>query len=178
MVMKNIEVEVRNFFMEKKYKELIEFFNQEGKFVNEDHHETYYFDCKEDLRIYRTNSSSIVLLKKGNVHDYFREEIEVKFKREDFEELEKLFSNLGFNVAVKWFRKRLEFKWQDINVCLDYTKCYGYIIELEKMSEENEKDDILKDLKEKLNLLNIKETSKEEFDKRYSYYKENWEKLV
>ncbi|MBI2671885.1 CYTH domain-containing protein [Candidatus Woesearchaeota archaeon] len=176
--MKNIEVEVRSLISEERYKELIEFFKKECEIIKEDKHETYYFDCEEDLRIYRTNSNSIVLLKKGKVHDYFREEIEIKFKREDFEELEKLFSNLGFNVAVKWFRKRLEFKWQDINVCLDYTKGYGYIIELEKMSDENEKETILNELKDKLKTLNIKITSKEEFNKKYEYYIKNWKKLV
>jgi len=175
--MKNIEVEVRSFISEEKYKELIEFFKKEGKFVKEDYQETYYLDCKEDLRIYRTNSNSIVLLKKGKVHDYFREEIEIKFKREDFEELEKLFSNLGFNVSAKWFRKRFEFKWHEINVCLDYTKGYGYIIEMEKMSDENEKEETLKELKEKMKILSISITPKEEFDKKFLHYKENWRNL-
>ena len=174
----NIEVEIRSFISKEQYNELLEFFKKEAEFINEDFQETYYFNTKEDLRIQRNNFFSKIWLKKGNVHDEQREEIEVKFKREDFEKLEKLFLDLGINIEIKWFRKRHAFKWQDIDVAVDYTKGYGYIIELEKMSDEENKDQTLELLKQKLKLLDIPLTPREEFDKKYSYYKENWRNLV
>jgi len=174
----NIEVEIRSFISKEQYNELLEFFKKEAEFINEDFQETYYFNTKEDLRIQRNNFFSKIWLKKGNVHDEQREEIEVKFKREDFEKLEKLFLDLGINIEIKWFRKRHAFKWQDIDVAVDYTKGYGYIIELEKMSNEENKDQTLELLKQKLKLLDIPLTPREEFDKKYNYYKENWRNLV
>ena len=172
----NIEVEVRSFISKEKYEELLEFFKKEGKFVNEDYQETLYFDTKEDLRIQKNNFFSKIWLKKGKIHDDYREEIEIKFDRNDFEKLKKLFLILGFNVEIKWLRKRYTFKWQDMDVMIDYTKGYGYIIELEKISSEKEKT--LKLLKQKLKILNISLTPKEEFDKKYNYYKENWKSLI
>jgi predicted adenylyl cyclase CyaB len=174
----NIEVEVRSFISEEKYFELLDFFRKNGEFVNEDEQETYYFDCEEDLRIQRNNFFSKIWLKKGKIHDESREEIEIRFKKEDFEKLEKLFFIIGLNVAIKWFRKRHSFKWQGMDVVVDFTKGYGHIIELEKMAEDNEKEKVLEFLKEKLKSLNILLTPKEEFDKKYEYYKENWEKLI
>ena len=108
--MKNIEVEVRSFVPKERYEELIEFFKKEGEFVNEDYQETYYFDSEEDLRIQKNDFFSKIWMKKGNIHDDHREEIEIKFDKDKFEELEKLFLSLGYSVQIKWFRKRHNFK--------------------------------------------------------------------
>ncbi|MEK6953078.1 MAG: CYTH domain-containing protein [Nanoarchaeota archaeon] len=174
----NVEVEIRSLISEEQYKNLLIFFKKNSKFIKEDYQETFYFDCKEDLRIQKNNFYSKIWLKKGKIHDDQREEIEIRFDRSEFEKLEKLFLALGLNVEVKWFRKRFEFNWNDILVCLDFTKGYGYIIELEKICSEEEKDKELQNLKEKIALLNIDMTPKEEFNKKFEYYKKNWKKLV
>jgi len=100
----NTEVEIRSFISRNQYNELLKFFKKEGKFVNEDYQETYYFDSKEDLRIQRNKFFSKIWLKKGKIHDDHREEIEIKFDREQFKDLERLFLSLGFGVEIKWFR--------------------------------------------------------------------------
>jgi hypothetical protein len=61
---------------------------------------------------------------------------------------------------------------------LDFTKGYGYILELEKMSNKEEKVKTLEFLREKLNQLNIPLTPKDEFQNKYLNYKENWKTLV
>ncbi len=174
----NIEVELRSFISEEKYKELLEFFAREGKFVNEDNQITYYFDSDEDLRIQKNDFFSKIWLKKGKMHDEHREEIEVKFPKEDFDKLEAMFLTLGYNIKIKWFRKRHVFSWQGVDVMVDYTKGYGYILELEKMADETSKEGTLKLLREKFDLLNIPLTSKEEFDKQFRNYQENWQRLI
>jgi len=176
--MRNIEVEIRSFISEKKYKELLEFFKQNAKFVKEDFQETHYFDCEQDLRIQKNNFGSKIWMKKGKIHDNIREEIEIKTDNKDFEKLGELFNQLGNSVEIKWLRDRKQFDWQGIKVCLDYTKGYGYIIELEKMSSEEDKEKILKDLKKKLEELNIEITPREEFEKAYTNYKKNWKELI
>src|SRR3989344_1532055 len=176
--MKNIEVEIRSFISAERYRELLAFFHKEGAFVDEDYQETYYFDAEQDLRIQRNNTHSKIWLKKGKLHDEHREELEIKFEKNNFEMLEKLFLTLGYNTQIKWFRKRHTFEWQGITVMLDYTKGYGYIIELEKMSTEEEKEKSLGLLKEKLQILNISLTLKEEFETKYKHYKENWKRLT
>ena len=174
----SIEVEIRSFISKEKFDALLDFFKKNASLVKEDYQETFYFDCDQDLRIQRNNFFSKICLKKGNIHDNYREEIEIKFDRDEFEKLEKLFLSLGYNVEIKWFRKRFEFKWDDIKVCLDYTKGYGYIIELEKICSENKKESELEKLKQKLKSLGVEITPKEEFNKKFLYYKKNWRSLV
>ena len=117
-------------------------------------------------------------MKKGAIHDEHREEIEIKVPRGDFEKLEKLFLGLGYSVEIKWFRKRHSFLWEGIDVAIDFTKGYGYIVELEKMATEKNKEKTVAMLKEKLSELNIPLTPKEEFAKKYEFYKKNWRRLT
>ena len=174
----NIETEIRSFISREKFDELLDFFKKNASLVKEDYQETFYFDCDEDLRIQRNNFFSKIWMKKGQIHDDHREEIEIKFDKDEFEKLEKLFLALGYNIEIKWFRKRFEFKWDDITVCLDFTKGYGYIIELEKMCSEDTKELEFEKLKQKLKSLDVEITPKEEFNKKFLYYKENWKSLV
>ena len=176
--MANIEVEIRSFISKDKYEQLIDFFKTNGQLLKDDTQETFYFSGEQDLRIQRNNFYAKVWLKKGKLHDAHREENEIHVERKDFEMLEQLFLTLGYTVSIKWFRHRIEFLWEGITVCLDYTKGYGYIIELEKMctSEEQEREYEL--LLEKLQGLGIVLTPKEEFDRRFRDYKENWKRLI
>lgn len=174
----NIEAEARSFISKEEYEKLLEFFKKNSQFIKEDYQETFYFDSVQDLRIQKNNFFSKIWLKKGKIHDESREEIEIRFNKDDFQKLEQLFLTLGFNVKIKWFRKRFEFKWFDINVCLDYTKGYGYIVELEKMCSETDKETSYKYLKDKLTSLNIKISSKEEFNNKFQFYEKNWKTLT
>jgi predicted adenylyl cyclase CyaB len=173
-----IEVELRSFISEEKYFELIDFFRRDGEFISEDYQETYYFDSEDDLRIQKNDFYSKVWLKKGKMHDPHREEIELRFSKEDFAKAEKLFLALGYDVAVKWFRKRLSFRWDGVDVALDHSRGYGHIIELEKMACDADKDSVLADLKSRFDLLRIPITSRVEFDGRFKQYKENWKELT
>jgi predicted adenylyl cyclase CyaB len=174
----NIEVEIRSFISKEKYEELLEFFNRNATIEKEDTQETHYFDCEQDLRIQKNNFGSKIWMKKGKIHDDYREEIEVYTKGDDFEKIKSLFENLGHKTQIIWLRDRKQFKWKGIKVCLDYTKGYGYIIELEKIGSNENKEEILQELKQKLKELNIELTPKEDFENQYEYYKENWRELI
>ena len=179
MTEKNIEVEVQSFISKEKYEELLNFFNENAEFLNENFQETFYFDDNSNLRIQRNNNFSKLWHKSGNVHDEFMEEIEIETKKEDFEKLEKFLKKLGHDVRIKWFRNRKQFNWEGVVVSLDYTKGYGYIIELEKIVfNEEEKEKTLNELKEKFSELNIEVSPKEEFNSKFNHYKENWRDLV
>ncbi len=174
----NIEVELRSFISEEKYRELIAFFTKHGEFLNEDYQETYYFDAEQDLRIQKNTFFAKIWLKKGKIHDESREEIEIKVPVEDFEQLEKLFLALGYSVTIKWFRNRHSFNWKGISVAVDYTKGYGYIIELEKMAMEENKDAAVAELKERFAQLTIPITAKEDFKAKYEDYRQNWKTIL
>ena len=176
--MKNIECEIRSFITKNQYNNLIKKLKKETRFLEKDEQITYYFDCKQDLRIQKNSKFSKIWLKKGQIHDENREEIEVRTDKNDFNKLEQIFLALGYKIEIKWFRKRHSFRWGTLDVAIDYTKGYGYIIELEKMTTEKQKSKTLIYLKNKLSELKIPLTPKEEFNKKYQYYKKNWKKLI
>ena len=87
----NIETEIRSFISKEKFEELLDFFKKNASLEKEDYQETLYFDCDEDLRIQRNNFLSKIWMKKGKIHDNYREEIKIKCDKNDFENLKKLF---------------------------------------------------------------------------------------
>jgi len=176
--MKNIEAEIRAFLTKEQYDKMILFFNKNAKHIKKDYQITYYFTGDVDLRIQKNDFFSKIWLKGGKLHDDSREETEVVCKKEDFEKFEKIFKTLGHEIKIKWFRDRHEFEWNNISVMVDYTKGYGYILELEKMCSEDEKENAIKMLKEKMEELGIAITPKEEFDAKFKYYSENWKTLI
>lgn len=175
---KNIEAEIRSLITQNQYKQLFKFFKKEGKLLGEEKQISYYFSGKRDLRIQKTDSYAKIWLKKGQMHDDFREEVEIKIDIKDFEKTKKLFESLGYKVEIKWIRVRNIFSWDGIKVMLDNTKGYGYIIELEKICQESKKEKTVSMLRAMMNLLKVVETKKEEFDKKFEYYKKNWRRLT
>ncbi len=177
--MKQIECEIRSFITEEQYNNLLSKLKEMAEFHGEDNQITYYFDSKEDLRIQLNDSYSKIWLKEGALHDEHREEVEIRCAKDDFEKLEKLFILLGYNIEIKWIRQRNSFTFRDIDIALDHTKEYGYIIELEKIiNDESKEKETVEYLKLVLTELGVALTAKEVFAERYDHYKDNWQSLI
>ena len=174
----DIEVEVRSFVTGQEYMKLIEFMQKTAEFVKDDYQITYYFSGEKDLRVQKSNFYSKIWFKEGQIHDKYRKEIEIKIPKEDFEKLVNLFKTLGFNTEIEWYRKRLEYKWNNVKVTVNDTKGYGYIVELEKMSDDKNKEIVYEELTKKLKELNIKETPSQIFKDKFEFYKKNWRSLI
>lgn len=178
---KNIEVEVRSFISKQKYNQLLKYFKKEAKFLGKDYQITYYFSGTPDLRIQKNTNFAKIWLKKGKIHDKFREEIEVRFNREDFGKIKNIFLALGFKEDIVWLRKRNEFLWKGIKVSIDFTKGYGYIIELEKTLRQAQgkyKKKVYQALVKKKEELGVRLTPKKVFEEKFNYYKRNWRKIL
>jgi predicted adenylyl cyclase CyaB len=176
--MENIETEVRSFITMEQYGRLLKFFRENATHVKEDYQETYYFDSNSDLRIQKNNRGAKLWLKGGKLHEDSREEIEVFFSKEDFPKLERFLNLLGFGTGIKWFRLRQQFDWNGIKVCLDDTKGYGLIIELERMCSGEKAEETAALLKGKMKELGIEITPKEEFERKFEHYTKNWRALT
>src|SRR3989339_568797 len=97
---------------------------------------------------------------------------------EDFPRLSELMMTLGHTVEVKWFRERRRFRWHGVKATLDITRGYGRIVELEELVGPDGREVALRKLYGLLNELKVQPTSREEFDRRYTYYREHWQELV
>ena len=176
--MNDIEVEIRSFLDEDQYRRLLIFFNQEAKLVKEDHQVTHYFDAPKDLRIQKNSFGAKIWLKEGQIHDDARREIEIRFAEKDFEKMEALLTSLGYPMKVKWTRHRLQYDWFGVKACLDQTRGYGCILELEMLTDEPGKSGALLELKNRLATLDVVETPKEVFENRYRDYMARWQELT
>lgn len=175
---KTVEAEVRSFLSKEDYHKLIDYMKNNAEFVDKDYQVTYWFKCQQDLRIQKNKKFAKLWMKKGKLHDKSREEMEVKINRKDFDKLEEFLNSLGFETDIKWFRDRHKFNWDGYKVSIDYTKGFGYVIEIEKVCSEEEKDKVYRELTEKLKSLGIKPSKKQEFEEVLEYYKNNWRVLT
>ena len=146
--------------------------------VKEDHQVTHYFDAPKDLRIQKNSFGAKIWLKEGQIHDDARREIEIRFAEKDFEKMEALLTSLGYPMKVKWTRHRLQYDWFGVKACLDQTRGYGCILELEMLTDEPGKSGALLELKNRLATLDVVETPKEVFENRYRDYMARWQELT
>jgi predicted adenylyl cyclase CyaB len=176
---KNIEVEVRSFVDEGQFENIKNILDRDYEFVKELKETTVYFSGEKDLRMRKNETEAFVILKEGKIHDDFRKEFEVRIDKDDFGNMAELFQGLGYEIEIEWQRNRLEYKNGDMKILLDDTKGYGKILELEKMVEGGNEDEAHLLLIEEINRLGIsKITSKEEFNEKFEYYKQNWKTLI
>lgn len=170
-----IEVEKRSFITKEKYYELTNYFKNNKYEIKEERQVTSYFKGETDFRLMNTPNYLKLWLKKGQLHDDAREEMNVLIDKKYEMDLLKMLQVLGYLVEIKWFRKRLELKHQIFNVTIDYSVGYGYIVEFELMVND---DSLIEDAKKQLQTVfkefSIAESSKDEFNVKYNDYKINW----
>ncbi len=167
-----IEVEQRGIVTEEIYNKLISMFKKEIKTTKQI---TYYFSGEKDFRLMMTKDYNQLWLKEGKMHDDAREEIVVKIDPSYKDSILNMLKALSYSVKIKWYRVRNEVKYKGYDLTIDYTVGYGYVVEIEKIIK---KDSMINDTKEELikvlGELGITPSNKEELNKVYEYYKENY----
>ena len=176
--MSNIEVESRAFLSEDEYARLISFMESNAEHVKDDEQSTFYLSGENDVRLQKNSFGAKIIRKGGKIHDDYREEIEVKFKKEDFDNMVAAVCAAGPEIEIKWFRRRKEFLWKGTKICIDKTKGYGDIIEIEILCGEDEVSDARKKVAELMKELEVAQTPRYVFEERFNHYKKNWRRLV
>lgn len=178
---KNIEVEARSFITDEQFENIKDILDNNFEFVKDLKEITVYFSGEKDLRMRKNQTEALVILKEGKIHDDFRKEFEIKIAKEDFDSMIEFFRSLGYEIEIEWQRNRLEYadKNKNMKILLDDTKGYGKILELEKMADEGDEKSAHDKLMEEMEKFGIDEiTSKEEFNRKFEYYKNNWKNLI
>lgn len=170
---------MRSFVDDRQFSDLKNLLDKNFEFIKELEEVTVYFSGEKDLRMRKNQTEAFVILKEGKIHDDFRKEFEVRINRDDFDNMVALLESLGYEIEIEWFRNRREYEKGDMKVLLDDTKGYGKILELEKIVEEGQEDEAHRGLLEEMKEFGIeKVTSKEEFNEKFQYYKDNWKNLI
>ncbi len=164
-----VENEVRSLIDEARHNELLHFFQKEGEIVKEDEQLTFYFNAEQELRIQINDFFAMAQIKSGNMHDEQRKKTTIKTERENFPYLFALFDGLGYEVESRWNRVRHEFRWEGMKVTLNDTQGYGYLIDIEFMTQIKNKRTVER-LKRKLQKIGIRPSTKQELNERYQWY--------
>jgi predicted adenylyl cyclase CyaB len=173
----NIEVEVRSLLNKKQYDSLKHRMNKEAKMLDSFCDETIYFTSDGNIRLRRDDKFTYIIVKGDKLHDYYREERQWKFDRNQFNKLKEIIESFGHIPVVGWRRKRIIYKWKGEKLFLDDTEGYYKIVEIERVTYKKDKNQALKELKNKLKILGLKPASKAKINKKFQEYKSRWQKI-
>lgn len=92
-------------------------------------------------------------------------------------QLDQLLIDSGFTYQAKWSREREEYVCDSLSVCLDRNAGYGYVVEFEKVTnDEKSLEDIRKYLLSVMQKLEVEELAQDRLERMFAYYNSNWEK--
>jgi predicted adenylyl cyclase CyaB len=160
------EVELRGPITWGKYKEILDFMNNNAKLIKKEKQTiSYYLHPEFDLRIKRIKDRLKLVVKSGEMGDKSREEIEVELNSKEIKNLRKLLGFMGFNKFVDWPRDRILYNFKGFEFALDYIPGFGPnsgpCFEIEKVCEEKEIEKCKKEMNKVIQQLGIKAVSKE-----------------
>lgn len=174
---KNIEIEERGPLREKEFNDLLNFMEDNAKFIEKQKRLTLmYFkdnkipecvteieDEKTDLRLRITNKDGELVLKHGNWSGSdIRKEFSVNIGNKDFEDTIHILNILGWHVAATKITETYLYKYKGIEFSIVEIKNYGYQYEAEILASEKP-DEKRKEIKEVLEKLELPTFTEEEF---------------
>lgn len=90
-------------------------------------------------------------------------------------ELDELLLATGFTYQAKWSREREEYAYMGANVCFDKNAGYGYLAEFEKIVDDEESaQDVREELDAMMTELGVVELPQDRLTRMFEYYNQNW----
>jgi len=104
-----------------------------------------------------------------------RMEWEEIFEWMPIEELDNFLLNCDFEYQAKWSRERTEYRFDNINICIDKNAGYGYLAEFE-MIIENEEDSTKaeENIRGIMARVWVEELDQERLWRMFAFYNKNW----
>ncbi|MGM0629243.1 MAG: hypothetical protein ACQESA_02350 [Patescibacteria group bacterium] len=130
----------------------------------------------------RKKDSSVYLVIKASVDEGTSENTisRLEFEKElelSLDEIDSLVLDSGYDYQAKWSRDRSEYVYKDCNVCIDRNAGYGYLVEFEKVIDEEEKiSDVKSEIKRIMDELGLDELPQDRLERMFEYYNKNWHK--
>ena len=91
------------------------------------------------------------------------------------DELDKILLDCGFSYQAKWSREREEYESEGMNICIDKNAGYGYLAEFEKVVDNIDSlEEIKESLREVMQRLGVEELPQDRLERMFAHYNENW----
>ena len=102
-------------------------------------------------------------------------EYEITFPNLTLDQLDQILLDSDFQYQAKWSRKREEYKYKDMTVCIDKNAGYGYLAEFEKVvTEPSMFEQVKQELRDEMSRLGVEELSQDRLERMFEYYNNNW----
>ena len=179
---KQIEIELRSVFDEKKYNELKEFLGKNAEDLGEDDKDVFFFLLPDKIakathNISKKTAKIVIKLNRIGRGTSDFEEIEIPINPSDFDKAVKLFSALPFDQIQNSYQKRHNYLLDGVEIALKWTESWGYHMELEilvdDVAKREEAENKIRKVAEKLGVQIMSEEELKDFTKKID---ENYKK--
>lgn len=172
---KQIEIEMRAMFSEKKFNSLKKFLDYQAKYLGQDDKDVHFYIFPDKLLKVTDNISkesaklTLKLNRIGQGTDF--EEIEFPIKREDIEKAVKMFSSLEMtDNIIHSFQSRHNYMYKGVELALKFSSEWKHHLELEIVvedeSEKKEAENKINAVAEELEVKIMSEEELKEFVKK------------
>ena len=179
---KQIEIELRSVFDEKKYNELKEFLGKNAEDLGEDDKDVFFFLLPDKItkathNVSKKTAKIVIKLNRIGRGTSDFEEIEIPINPSDFDKAVKLFSALPFDQIQNSYQKRHNYLLDGVEIALKWTESWGYHMELEivvdDVAKREDAENKIRKVAEKLGVQIMSEEELKDFTKKID---ENYKK--
>lgn len=179
---KQIEIELRSVFDEKKHNELKEFLGKNAEDLGEDDKDVFFFLLPDKItkathNVSKKTAKIVIKLNRIGRGTSDFEEIEIPINPSDFDKAVKLFSALPFDQIQNSYQKRHNYLLNGVEIALKWTESWGYHMELEivvdDVAKREEAENKIRKVAEKLGVQIMSEEELKDFTKKID---ENYKK--
>ncbi len=179
---KQIEIELRAVFDEKKHNELVDYLSKNAQDLGEDDKDVYFFLLPDKItkathNVSKKTAKIVIKLNRIGRGTSDFEEIEIPINPSDFNKAVKLFSALPFDQVQNSYQKRHNYLLDGVEIALKWTESWGYHIELEivvdDVAKREDAEIKIRKVAEKLGVQIMSEEELKDFTKKID---ENYKK--
>ena len=179
---KQIEIELRSVFDEKKHNELKDFLDKNAEDLGEDDKDVYFFLLPDKItkathNVSKKTAKIVIKLNRIGRGTSDFEEIEIPINPSDFDKAVKLFSALPFDQIQNSYQKRHNYLFEGVEIALKWTESWGYHMELEIVVDDKAKrEDAESKIRKVAERLGVQIMSEEELKDFTQKIDENYKK--
>jgi len=161
-----MKINKRTYVSKEQTDKIIKYFNEVADKKKEEKQIIYNYHSEDDFRLIRTNEYVTLDLKSNDGEDIVY--IHKKYEKN----MINILTHIGSYVAVKRFRTRHMYNYDNLYITIDENIKYGNVFRI--CCEEKDKEKI----KKLYDYFEIEESSMDKFEELYSKYRNSWADLT
>lgn len=161
-----MKINKRTYVSKEQTDKIIKYFNEIADKKKEEKQIIYNYHSEDDFRLIRTNEYVTLDLKSNDGEDIVY--IHKKYEKN----MINILTHIGSYVAVKRFRTRYIYNYDNLYITIDENIKYGNVFRICYEEKDTEK------IKKLYNYFEIEESSMDKFEELYSKYRNSWADLT